>query len=147
MSKWLFCLHCGQAYKSDNNLIQFCSKECIEDWKNGINLFRVNVVANYGEKDSSRYRVWRKAVLRKDKEKCRCCDNISNNNIHAHHIVSWSSNLELRYIVDNGICLCSQCHSIVHGFKIGSSKLIEDKEYVKKIRSIYIKEAKIGYMV
>jgi hypothetical protein len=35
--------------------------------------------------------------------------------LNVHHIIKWSSASSLRYDVDNGICLCKNCHTDITG--------------------------------
>lgn len=35
--------------------------------------------------------------------------------LNVHHIIKWSSASSLRYDIDNGICLCKNCHKEVTG--------------------------------
>ena len=72
-------------------------------WKGGIT---PKLVA---ERESTRYHDWRKLVYSKDYYTCQCCGNI-HNGLNAHHIKNFSSNEELRYDLNNGITLCSECH-------------------------------------
>lgn len=62
-------------------------------------------------RNTREYRLWRAKVIRKDKV-CQVCG--SRKKRHAHHIESGSYNAELRFAVDNGICLCAECHINYH---------------------------------
>lgn len=57
------------------------------------------------------YRVWRVAVIRRDKT-CVCCG--SHKNRQAHHLEDGSHNPDLRFDVDNGVTLCYKCHMALH---------------------------------
>lgn len=61
-------------------------------------------------RNDSAYKEWRKEVWERDGFKCRIADNKCNGRIEAHHILSWSEHLELRYKVNNGITLCHAHH-------------------------------------
>jgi hypothetical protein len=54
-------------------------------------------------------RIWRKAVLKRDKYYCRICH--SQRKLEAHHIVPFSTSVEERWNVANGITLCHECHA------------------------------------
>ena len=54
-----------------------------------------------------------KAVRDRDKNMCRKCGNWSDFP-HAHHIKPRSRFPELKYDVDNGVCLDVKCHIYVH---------------------------------
>jgi len=57
------------------------------------------------------YRIWRAGVIRRDK-RCQICNSLQNR--HAHHIDSGSYFPELRFKLENGICLCKGCHIQYH---------------------------------
>ena len=57
------------------------------------------------------YRVWRVKVIRRDK-RCVVCGSIKDR--QAHHLNSGSYFPDERYDVDNGVCLCKECHINFH---------------------------------
>ena len=57
------------------------------------------------------YRIWRAQVIRRDKV-CSVCK--SNQKRQAHHINSGSYFPEDRFDIENGITLCSSCHTNYH---------------------------------
>jgi len=57
------------------------------------------------------YRVWRVKVIRRDK-KCVVCGSIKDR--QAHHLNSGSYFPDERFDVDNGVCLCKECHINFH---------------------------------
>ncbi len=57
------------------------------------------------------HRVWRAKVIRRDKV-CKVCG--SKKNREAHHINSYSYYPEERYKLENGVCLCRDCHTAFH---------------------------------
>lgn len=61
------------------------------------------------------YEHWKNEVLKRDENTCQMCG--SKENIIVHHIVPWrvcKDDDDLRYDVDNGVCLCGKCHLIAH---------------------------------
>ena len=60
---------------------------------------------------SWQYDSWRKGVMERDDYTCQCCGK-RGGNLHAHHKYNFSTYVDLRYDVDNGVTLCEQCHSI-----------------------------------
>lgn len=77
-------------------------------WKGGI------TPKSSKERKSQRYTLWRKSVFKRDDYTCQECFAKNGNGkaviLHAHHIKSWAKYPELRYIIDNGITLCKDCH-------------------------------------
>ena len=61
----------------------------------------------------SRHAAWRKAVLLRDNYQCRACGCIcaAKRQAHADHIIPVVVRPDLRYVVDNGQCLCASCHT------------------------------------
>jgi hypothetical protein len=57
-------------------------------------------------------KLWKQLVLERDNYTCQECN--SKINLHAHHIQSKSSHINLCYDVDNGITLCNLCHRKKH---------------------------------
>ena len=75
---------------------------------------------NRQKRKGEKYNRFISDCLKRDNKTCQNCG--STTNIHVHHIVNISSNNELVTNVDNGICLCKQCHTDFHvnfngGFK------------------------------
>ena len=57
------------------------------------------------------YRQWKVEVIRRDKV-CVLCK--TRNKRHAHHLNHATYFPEQRFDTENGICLCSKCHSHLH---------------------------------
>ena len=64
------------------------------------------------------YRDWRKAVFDRDLYTCQCCGARNGHGkyirLEAHHIKDWKNNVEDRYIIENGVTLCIDCHTLFH---------------------------------
>lgn len=71
-------------------------------WKGG--------VSNISDKirGSNEYKIWRRAVLERDKYICIWC--YSKENLQVDHIKSFRDFPELRFAIDNGRTLCKHCH-------------------------------------
>lgn len=63
------------------------------------------------ERDSREMRLWRKAIIERDK---KCVDCGSKENLEAHHIISWAEAPELRSDPENGLTQCVECHADNH---------------------------------
>lgn len=59
------------------------------------------------------YKQFRKDVLKRDGFMCQMCK--SKKRLNVHHIIKWSSAASLRFDIDNGITLCSNCHKSIGG--------------------------------
>jgi len=80
------------------------------------------------------YRMWKVAVVKRDKV-CQCCG--SKQNRHAHHIKHATYSPELRFDVDNGITLCKDCHMIVHNKIAGGYRIKCGAKHVDRL--LYIR--------
>jgi 5-methylcytosine-specific restriction endonuclease McrA len=63
---------------------------------------------NAAIRGSLEYKLWRRAILERDKYTCIWCGN--TNNLQADHIKPFSLFPELRFALDNGRTLCKECH-------------------------------------
>ena len=73
----------------------------------------------YKDKDRTkeyRYIRWRKEIFERDSFTCQICRKVGVY-LESHHIKSWKNYPELRYVLDNGITLCRECHSKTDNYK------------------------------
>lgn len=68
---------------------------------------------NQRERSSKEYAEWRKAVFERDGFTCQLCGQVGGG-LQAHHIQHWSTNVNERYQVQNGVTLCEKCHKELH---------------------------------
>ncbi len=71
---------------------------------------KLSSISSQGERRTSIYFNWRKQVWTRDNFKCKIANSDCNGKIEAHHILSWSEHVELRYDINNGITLCHAHH-------------------------------------
>ncbi len=71
------------------------------------------------ERDSERrqyqHRRWSQAVLRRDDYTCQCCGE-RGGRLHAHHLYDFDTYPDKRTDLDNGVCLCEDCHRAFHAW-------------------------------
>lgn len=67
-------------------------------------------LAEKQERNDTAYKEWRQSVWVRDKYRCRIANQDCEGKIEAHHILSWSEYVELRYKTNNGITLCHAHH-------------------------------------
>lgn len=117
------CKNCSKVFtvkKYREHTAVACSNECRRiiwansptrkgekhpNWKGGITLETEKV------RRSKEYQNWRISVYKRDKYTCQKCQDATGHNLHAHHIINYSSCLELRFDINNGITLCNNCHN------------------------------------
>lgn len=57
---------------------------------------------------------WRLDVFKRDGFACRVCGKNTGRDLNAHHKNQWAKFVDERYIMDNGVTLCSRCHRKYH---------------------------------
>lgn len=57
---------------------------------------------------------WRNEVYERDNYTCQCCGDSKGGNLNAHHINAYNWDKEHRVDINNGICICSECHKEFH---------------------------------
>lgn len=73
------------------------------------NLWKGGITRLYNSRMTPEYKEWRISVFRRDNFTCQMCFSIGKN-LQANHIKKWSDYPELRFVVNNGITLCKDCH-------------------------------------
>lgn len=68
---------------------------------------------NHKLRTSSKYQEWRLKVLKRDNYTCGICKSITKS-LQVHHKTNFSTDIENRYNIDNGITLCLECHKKLH---------------------------------
>jgi predicted HNH restriction endonuclease len=69
--------------------------------------------------DKYRLQKWAEAVKKRDGYTCFMCEEIYRGYwiIEAHHIEPKAVNPQKAYDLSNGVCLCGDCHDVVHNTK------------------------------
>ncbi len=73
------------------------------------------------QRNNSKYKSWRKEVLKRDENACTICD--ATDNLVVHHLNGFKDNENLRLDVDNGVTLCWSCHHSFHQNFMGGYKV------------------------
>jgi hypothetical protein len=133
---------------------KYCSRDCYTESKKGIvppHLVGMKFVAwNKGKKgisgenhynwkggvtsENKRIRghlpskIWRESVFKRDNWTCQKCHNRDGKPIHPHHILNFSSSVDLRFSTSNGVTLHKDCHLNFHkefGFRNNTKEQID----------------------
>lgn len=136
------CNECGKTYKSgkkSSNICKSCYSKQVGDMGK-VNLLKMDFTGSnnpmYGvrrfgkdnpnynpnlteeEREYIRnipgYKEWIRAVYERDNYTCQCCGDNKGGNLNSHHIYGYAEYKELRTDIDNGICLCEDCHKTYH---------------------------------
>jgi 5-methylcytosine-specific restriction endonuclease McrA len=82
--------------------------ENASNWRGGITPLSKRI------RGSIEIRLWRESVFARDNWTCQGCGGASGNGkkifLESHHIKSFSQYPELRFVIDNGLTLCKECH-------------------------------------
>ncbi len=92
------------------------------NWKGGITSENIEI------RTGSKYKEWRKKVLIRDNHICQKCYEKSLE-LCSHHVKNFSSYKKLRFVIDNGITFCSDCHNkfhIIYGSKNNNKKQVNN---------------------
>lgn len=118
-------LHTGGHNKGKRWKIKNLESKCLTNgFKKGVTVFSGNTHPNWKggiSKDSHspsepKYKKWRSSVFERDNWTCQTC-GIRGTYLEAHHIKSWAQYPELRDDLENGVCLCKECHKLTNNYK------------------------------
>lgn len=79
--------------------------------------------------------IWRKQILKRDDYKCVSCKN-DKESLHVHHLDGYHWCKDKRYDIDNGVTLCSSCHTNFHA-EYGNKQNTAQQfyEWLSKVKS------------
>lgn len=114
--------------------------------RNRINIgekhYRWNPDRSYKERELHRgepiYKQWAKDVKIRDNFTCQVC-NKYRSKLCSHHLMSYLTNPELRFDLDNGVCLCIECHRDFHSKytnKNNTKQQFEEYKFFKNLHNI-----------
>lgn len=101
----------GKKHSAENILMKMSGKNS-GNWQGGVSS-EYHLI-----RESTEYKLWREAVLKRDNYKCVQCGLKRGWNkelkmritIEVDHIKPFALFPELRFAIDNGRCLCVSCH-------------------------------------
>ena len=69
-------------------------------------------------RDTEEYAEWRRQVFMQDDYTCQECGDKNGGNLEAHHLIPICINIDLAYVVDNGLTMCIACHNEIRGHEL-----------------------------
>lgn len=101
------------------------------NWKGGISSENEKI------RHSLESKLWKDSVKNRDGNLCSKCGEGSVKYLTVHHILNFSSHIELRFAIDNGITFCIPCHKEFHR-KYGTKNNSREQvlEFIKTINKI-----------
>jgi 5-methylcytosine-specific restriction endonuclease McrA len=129
------CIVCGKEISKYKNY-KYC-KSCFGKIHSGSNHYRWKKDRSEIIRRNGSMSKWSNKVKERDKFTCQICGLIDENNknksLVSHHIMSFDENKELMYDLDNGICLCKNCHKEFHKlYGYGKNNKIQFNEFKEK---------------
>jgi len=112
------CEWCGkelQRIPAWQNKRHFCSKQCSGHGTQQIGPANRNWKGGRKVLQRDRSKAWTREVKDRAGHVCAICG--AADELHAHHIESFARNKDLRYDVNNGVCVCARCHRAIHRHK------------------------------
>lgn len=122
--------HKGVPAWNKNKKYTQIAKDKHWNWKGGV------TEINHAIRTSLEYKQWRKAVYERDNYTCVHCGDNKGGNLHADHIKPFAYHPELRFEIDNGRTLCSDCHrkTDTWGFRVNKYPLnMDTSRIIEKI--------------
>lgn len=125
----LICKHCGKTFEAIQSQKdkKFCSQQCFDEYRRIIKDTYAKL--QHYLRSSLNYRKWHSDVLRRANWKCEDCGAYNNLNVHHKnelYNIALKYNFNIQEIlnskefndVDNGECLCIDCHIKRHPYNI-----------------------------
>lgn len=83
----------------------------------GENHYNYNKDLTYKDREDRRiqegYNIWSRKIKELADYTCDCCGK-RGCKLHSHHLEGYNIHKELRLDINNGVCLCEQCHKNFH---------------------------------
>lgn len=144
------CDYCGNTLeKIESDLSRynkhFCNNECSGKYK-------LSPFISDEERERKRFRkadkVWSRSIKEKFNGKCVICNKSKSKTIKivSHHLDGWNLDVSKRVDIENGVCLCENCHKEFHsiyGYGLNTKQQFEEFYSMKIPRKAKISLASV----
>lgn len=109
------CLKCGMIKSSPGyalkigNITTCYSEKCRPKGKEH-GSYKID--ADHESRKASETKVWSREVMKKCNFKCVICS--TNKKLQSHHLDGWNWCVNKRFDINNGVCMCLDCHNKFH---------------------------------
>lgn len=76
------------------------------------------------------YTEWKAEVKKQANYTCDCCGQVGGK-LHSHHLENYKDNPNKIIDINNGVCLCEQCHKDFHSYMGGYKVPCTKEDYIK----------------
>lgn len=88
----------------------------------------------YNRFEDPKHKAWARKVKERDGFRCRVCHK-DRCYLHAHHLNSWNVFIDHRFLVENGITLCTKCHESFHDiYGSGNNTYLQFREFLTLVK-------------
>lgn len=107
---------CLKIYKGNYSMEQQYASSILlkmllkEEYTEVMNQVKEELGFKINDRNDAKVISWKKKV--KKIGKCEICG--LKDNLVAHHIIPWEYSVKGRTDVNNGMCLCNNCHKMIH---------------------------------
>jgi len=121
----------GLTYCNNCAMGAFHSRENHYLWRD--DLTDEDRATNKNRNRNPEYTKFIRTVMKRDNYTCFCCNESKPNKMTVHHLYSYSDNPSLRTDLNNGVCLCKDCHIAFHSlYGKGNNTKEQFEEFCKK---------------
>lgn len=118
---WKSGKRCRQCFIENNK------GENHQNWNSNLTKENRLIKRNYQE-----YREWAAAIKERDNFTCKVCKK-RGGDLVSHHLESYNNSPSLRTTLENGVCLCENCHNnFHHQYGYGNNTKKQFKKFIKK---------------
>lgn len=115
--------------QNEDNKLKYCKGENSNFYIDGRSYNEDSICEN-NERNK-----WREEVYKRDNYTCQCCGDNKGGNLNAHHLDGYNWCNMKRFLIENGVTLCEDCHKNFHiTYKYGNNTKEQFQEWILKVK-------------